>query len=180
MAMALSQSQIWPKLRQWGGSAGRALRSGAKQACVWFVPMFLTAAATAWLSYKYNQRSNAELAVQQQTFSDLQAFRNSGAELDQSLGVLSDAIIDGRGVSEAKSKMRNAISRHVSDGLGTEKSLGLDSRSYIERLAHLRMTVDEVDPHSVETGATLWQESLKLMSERRRLVASAELRAGKL
>ncbi|MES2497095.1 MAG: hypothetical protein V4618_13355 [Pseudomonadota bacterium] len=176
MAMALSPASIGPKI--W-----TAVCAGARHAVVatrtmgaWFVPMFLTAALTAYLSYFYNQKSNTELAVQQQTFSDLQSFRNSGAELDQSLGALSDALVDGKDVDQAKAKMRSAISRHISDAVGNDRTLGPNSVIYINGLAKLRLTVDAVDPVNIETGATLWEHSLKLMSQRKKMVTEAQLR----
>lgn len=176
IAMALSRTQIPPCLKRGATSLGRALWSGVKKSCVWFVPMFLTAAATAWLSYEYNQMSNTKLALQQQTFSDLQAFRNSGADLDQALGALSDAIVEGREVAQAKSNMRSAISRQISDALANEQVLGGASKGYIADLARLRLSVDEVDQGSVETSAVVWEQALALMSQRRKLIAAAQLR----
>lgn len=177
MAIAFPSFLNLPKLWRTAAPLRRGMLSLTKGMCVWFVPMFITAASTAYLSYKYNQKSNTELAIQQQTFSDLQAFRNSGADLDQALGVLSDAIIDGADIDAARSIMRNSISRHISDALANDKSLGPEATSYIEALGRLRVTVDDVDPSAVETGLNLWEQSLEIMSRRRKLVSAAQLRA---
>lgn len=141
--------------------------------------MILTASSAAYLSYFYNQKANSELALQQQALSDLQSFRSSGAELDQAVSALSDALVDGVGVTEARSKLRSALTKHISDAVANERLLGADSKSYIAGLSSLRATVDDVDRNSVETQARLWEDSLKLMSQRRKMSSAAATGLGK-
>lgn len=138
--------------------------------------MIVTASAAAWLSYHYNQKANSELIIQQQAFSDLQSFRNSGAGLDEAVSVLSDALVDDRGVEDARAKLRTAITRHISDTAANELTLGPGAKEYETGLSGLRQTVDAVDRDSVETGAALWEDSLRLMSQRRKLISSAQTR----
>lgn len=173
MASAAPRQPLWPRIRLRLDAASRTLWTLAKQGSVWFVPMILTSGSAAYLSYIYNQKANTELALQQQTLSDLQSFRNSGAGLDQAVSALSDALVDGTGVSEARSKLRGALTSHISDAVANEKLLGANTKSYIAGLSRLRQTVDDVDRDAVETQARLWQESLNLMSRRRKMASAA-------
>jgi hypothetical protein len=146
-----------------------------KTSIAWLIPMALTAGFTAYLSYFYNQKANMALVVQQQRLSDLQEFRQSGAGLDQALSFMSDALVDSDRVDEGRRKMQDAITRQISDTTAIEHILGKQSADqYIHGLANLRETVDSLN--STESGQALWQQSINLMSERRKLVSHAQLR----
>jgi len=175
MARPLTLPTI-PPMNVWGPALWRGFWSYLKKMGTWFIPMIITAGATAWLSYHYNQKSNTELAVQQQRYSDLQSFRNSGSDLDQSVTALSDALVDGRGIEEARSKLRIAITRHLSDATANEATLGSGVEPYEKGLGELRRTVDAVDRDSTDTGIALWEQSLQLMSQRRKLVNGAMIK----
>ena len=176
MAIAPTFSNFWPRVMPRLIQFSVVAWNYVKRMGTWIVPMLATAVVTAYLSYTYNQKANSELAVQQQIFSDLQSFRNSGAELDLAMSVLSDALVDGASVEEAKAKMKAAISRHISDTVANENALGAPSKQYLANLSQLRITVDNASRENLEAASLLWEQSLKLMSERRKLVAAAQTR----
>lgn len=159
-------------LARWGRSSLAWLGSLTKTSLGWLIPMLLTAGATAYISYVYNQKANTLLIIQQQKMADLQQFRSSGAQLDQALGHMSDALVDGKELESTRSEMRAAISKNITDADAVRHILGPGTDSYIDELAGLRTTIDEV--HDVDSGNKLWADSLKLMSTRRKLLQSAE------
>ncbi|RKE49986.1 hypothetical protein [Sphingomonas sp. PP-CC-1A-547] len=138
--------------------------------------MALTSGVAAYTAYFYNQKANHELVVQQQSLSDLQQFRASGAAFDQSLSTMSDALVDGSGIKAGQREMRTAITRNISDAQAIEHLLPPgEAKPYIAGLAELRDTVDGLG--TIDSGQKLWQDSLNLMSARKKLIASAEQRA---
>lgn len=141
----------------------------------WLVPMLASAALTSYISYIYNQKANTALVMQQQRVDDLQSFRESGAELDQALSGMSDAIVDGSGLDEAKRNMRKAITKNISDAVAVRHILGSATDEYIDGLANLREVVDQTE--TIDSGRDLWQTSINLMEKRRQLVANAEQKA---
>lgn len=149
--------------------------SGAAKACAWLIPMLATAGATAYISYIYSQKSNTALVVQQQRLNDLQQFRSSGAELDQGLSAMSDALVDGSGLDEARKQMRGAITKNIADAVAIRHLLGPKADTYIAGLARLRQVVDKTN--DVHAGRDLWQTSIDLMVERRTLLSSAQVEA---
>lgn len=179
MASAAPPTSLLSKVRNVMGRFFGATWTLTKRGSVWFIPMILTSASAAYLSYFYNQKANSELALQQQALSDLQSFRNSGAALDQAVSALSDALVDEKGITEARSRLRGALTAHLSDAIANEGLLGSASASYIYGLSELRTTVDDVQPASIRMQAKLWQDSLKLMSARRKMVAVATTEIGK-
>ena len=160
---------------RWGISALRFFGSTAKASLAWLVPMLLTASVTAYISYFYNQRANTMLVIQQQKIADLQQFVSSGAQLDQALGRMSDALVDKTGLESARREMRSAIGRNITDADASRNLIGPETAAYIVGLAELRETVDQVE--TPESGAQLWQDSLNMMEARRRLLKGAEQRA---
>ena len=142
----------------------------------WFVPMALTSGVAGYTAYIYTQKANTQLVIQQQSLSDLQQFRASGAAFDQSVGTLSDALVDGTDVTAAQREMRTAITRSISDTVAARPLLGeAEAQAYIDGLASLRETVDGVN--NFDAGQKLWQDSINLMSARKKLITSAEKRA---
>ena len=149
------------------------MASTLKPALGWLIPMLLTASATAWLSYYYNQKANTLLVIQQQKNVDLQQFRASGSKLEQSLGALSDALALEEDLGPAQREMRTAIALNLADAIAVRHLLGSEETDkYIESLASLRETVDRLD--TVESGAVLWRQSLYLIDMRRKLLRRAE------
>jgi hypothetical protein len=167
--------RFWSLFSTVGNAALRFAASVSKQAVAWFIPMALTAAVTAYVSYVYNQKANTVLVIQQQRLADLQQFRLSGAGLDQGLSAMSDALVDGKGLDQARRDMRAAITKNISDAVAVRHLLGPKADSYIAGLANLREVVDAVG--TMDSGQGLWQTSLNLMKERRDLIASAERQA---
>jgi hypothetical protein len=142
----------------------------------WFVPMALTSGVAAYTAYFYTQKANTQLVIQQQSLGDLQQFRASGAAFDQAVGNLSDALVDGANITASQRDMRAAITRSISDTLAVRHLLGdSEADAYIKGLANLRETVDGIK--SFDAGQKLWQDSLNLMSTRRKLIGAAEKRA---
>lgn len=140
----------------------------------WAVPMLLTALATAVLTYFYTEKANTELVLQQQRLTDLQEFRASGAQLQQALSRMSDAVVDGDDLNPPRREMRDAIARNISDATTVENQLGTDAtKAYIKKLANLRATVDGTEANG---GAALWQGSLDVMEDQKRLLDNAEKR----
>lgn len=159
----------------WAKDALDFLGSTTKTSLGWLIPMLLTAGATAYLSFFYNQRANTQLVMQQQKMADLQQFRVSGAQLDQALGRMSDALVDDSGIQAARSEMRSAIGRNLADADSVALLLGPRTHDYIAGLANLRVTLDNV--HDRSSGARLWQDSLGMMEARKRLLKDADRRA---
>jgi hypothetical protein len=140
----------------------------------WLVPMMLTAVATAWVTYHYTRKANTEMVVQQQKLTNLQQFRASGAQLQQALSRMSDAIVDGGSLDPARREMRDAIARNLSDAVAVRSQLGPEATdAYVRRLAALRIVVDQTD---ADSGAALWQGSLDVMEQQKRLLQNAETR----
>ncbi len=152
-----------------------SVASFSREALGWLIPMLLTAAVTAYVSYRYNQKANTQLVVQQQKISELQEFRQSGAQLDQALGRMSDALVDGEGLEAARREMRTAITANITDASAVSHLLGSGAEPYLKGLADLRDIVDQVD--TIESGQALWQGSLNLMQQRRKLIRRAERQA---
>lgn len=147
-----------------------------KTALGWLIPMLLTASVTAYISYVYNQKANTLLVVQQQRVADLQQFRSSGAQLDQALARMSDALVDRKGLEAAREEMRLAIARNISDAEAAKPILGeSQTNQYVAGLADLRVTVDGVQ--KLQSGQQLWQASINMMEARRRILREAEQRA---
>jgi hypothetical protein len=162
-------------LKSLSNASWRAFAAGLRGMLTWFVPMFLTASATAYISYKYNQRANTELVQQQQRISDLQGFRVSGAELDGAVGRMSDALVDNEGIKQARNDLRNAITRHIADTGSVRQILGEnDAKTYIAKLSSLRDVTDNLS--SVDSGQPLWEQSLMLMSIRRKMLVDSQAR----
>jgi hypothetical protein len=155
-----------------------SLAAGLQNTLTWVIPMLLTAASTAYLSYFYNQKANTELVAQQQRVSDLQQFRASAAQLDQAVGGMSDALVDGSNLAARRADLRNSITRHLSDAQAVKDLLGSDSDQYIGRVSSLREIVDNLG--TIGSGQQLWQTSINMMSERRHLLVSAQSKALKL
>jgi hypothetical protein len=140
----------------------------------WAVPMLLSASAAAVLTYFYTEKANKELVLQQQKLTDLQQFRSSGAQLQQALGRMSDAVVDGENLNAPRREMRDAINRNISDANAVQEQLGPDAtKAYIKRLAALRETVDETE---TDDGAAMWQGSLNVMEDQKRLLEAAQKR----
>jgi hypothetical protein len=163
------------RLARLSGGAARLFISATKASLTWLVPMLLTASVTAYISYFYNQKANTSLVIQQQKIADLQQFRSSGAQLDQALGRMSDALVDQTGLEAARREMRSAIGRNITDADASRTLIGQGIDAYITGLAELRETVDGIQ--TPESGADLWQRSLNMMEMRRRLLKAAEQRA---
>lgn len=166
---------FWSRFARVRGEAWRIFVTSSKASAVWLVPMLATAGATAYLSYIYNQKANTLLVIQQQKMTDLQQFRVSGGQLDQALGRMSDAVVDGFGLEAARREMRSSIGRHIADTEAVRNLLGSSTDSYLTQLADLRVAVDEVGPEDL--GQSMWQSTLNIMAERRRILKDAERRA---
>lgn len=139
----------------------------------WFIPMAITSGVAAYTAYFYNQKANRQLVVQQQSLSDLQQFRASGAQFDQAVSSLSDVLVDEEDPSSAKREMRLAITKHLSDAVTIEHLLPPGRvKPYVAALATLRPVVDAVG--TSENGQHLWQDSLNIMSARKKIILEAE------
>ena len=136
---------------------------------------FATALLAAWLTYFFTAQLNTKAAIQQQYLLAVQDFTTTGARVDASITELSDNVLDGTQIYEARREARQAIAAHAASAQGLVQIMGEGNVSeYMKGLATLRLLVDDTDskPEVLRTS----QARFDLMSNRTVMVAEARRR----
>jgi hypothetical protein len=113
------------------------------------------------------KEANTTMIIQQQRLDELQAFENTGAQLDNGVAQLSDAIVDGRGQVEARRDLRRAVVAHSSAVFALRDGLGNDYKPYMTKMVELREFADGAD--TAPEGVQVWQSLSDLVAMRKRL-----------
>ena len=109
------------------------------------------------------------MVVQQQQVADLSQFGITGAALDRAVSQFSAALVAGEGIEAARTNLKTATLDHSSFVFNNmRESMGVvDSTAY---MAHLRALHDAADSaSSYEDGVRIWQQTIDLISYRKRL-----------
>ena len=136
---------------------------------------FIGGAFAALFTYFATQRLNNEAALTQQYLSAIQDFSSTGATVDASITELSDTVLDGDQITEARKEARQAIAAHVAATQSLSQVVGTgNANAYMEGLATLRTLVDKTsDPgQALKTSRARFD----LMSNRIAIVAEARRR----
>lgn len=127
---------------------------------------------TAGLTYFLTADLNTESAVKQQNSASVLQFEGSGAKMDTSLSVLVDAILDGRGVSEARKEARTAVTLHAAEANQLRTLVGNGNvDQYINSLGDLRELTDQASDR--KSAQRMAQLHVNIMDYRVRMVSSA-------
>lgn len=125
---------------------------------------------TAILTYMFTAHLNVETAIQQQQTSALQQFEQSGAQMDASLSVFVDALLDQKGVAEARTAARTSIILHSSQSSPLSSLAGTGNvEQYVNALGELRSLTDATDGRM--TARKMAQQHVNIMAYRVKLVA---------
>lgn len=153
-ALAMTRPKVWSTV--WAAAGAVAL-----------------AGLTAVLTYFATARLNVETAVQQQQSAAIQQFEQSGSQMDASLSLFVDALLDKQGVKDARKDVRSAITVHGSQAASLTPLAGEGNVSqYVKALGDLRTFADAAqDPRSARKMA---QQHVNLMAYRQKLVALAK------
>lgn len=124
------------------------------------------------LTYVITSRLNNQTAVQQQQAVSLQEYNRTGAAIDVAVTNLSDAIVSGSGVGEARQNARKAIAEHVGASLALAEVVGRENmNAYMEGVSRLRELVD--DSRNPRSAMLASQARLDLMQNRETIAAEA-------
>ncbi|BCA57441.1 hypothetical protein HMP06_0210 [Sphingomonas sp. HMP6] len=122
--------------------------------------------------------ANTIMIVQQQTLADLQNFENTGAQLDNRVSGMSDALVDGRGVNDARRALRDAVSAHSSAAFALRDDMGGDYPPYATKLRELRNFADKAN--TPREGVKVFQSLVDLIALRKDAAGRIKLKvAGK-
>lgn len=128
---------------------------------------------TAILTYQFTAKLNVETAVQQQQSAAIQQFEQSGAQMDASLSQFVDALLDKKGIADARVAARSAISLHASQAAALKPLTGSGNvEQYVVGLGDLRELTDAAD--GKVTAKKMAQQHVNLMDYRAKLVAMAK------
>jgi len=127
---------------------------------------------TVILTFVATARLNVETAVQQQQMAALQQFEESGARLDASLSLFADALLDKKGVEDARKEVRTALVLHASQANALRAMVGDGNvDQYLGGLRELRQFADTAtDP---QTAMRTAQQHVTLMDYRVKLAGLA-------
>jgi len=127
---------------------------------------------TAVVTYMFTARLNVETAIQQQQMAALQQFEDSGARLDSSLSLFADALLDHRGVEDARKEVRTALTLHASQANALSSMVGTgNADQYLRGLGDLRRFADTTT--DAQTAMRTAQAHVTLMDYRVRMAALA-------
>ncbi len=97
----------------------------------------------ALFTYGFTAKLNSESALQQQYLSAVQEFNSSGARVDAAITELSDNVLDGIDVAQARREARQAIAAHVAATVALSPLMGTGNvKEYMKGLGTLRVMVD--------------------------------------
>ena len=145
------------------------IRTVIAKACVWAGALFVTVAFTAIVTSHFTREDNLYLAQKNQELTQLERFAASGQNLDVSFRAFNDAIVDGKGIANAREKLRAAIAQNSSDTFAYEELIGGGrAKSYMAHLANFRQLVDAST--SSANAIPMVQSGLDLVSERRTII----------
>lgn len=127
------------------------------------------AAVTAILTYLVTAQLNVETAVQQQQSAAITQFEQSGSQMDANLSLFVDALLDQKGVADARNAARASIVLHSSQA-GALKPLAGSGNvdQYVNALGDLREFTDAVD--GKQTARKMAQQHVNVMAYREKLV----------
>lgn len=129
----------------------------------------------ALFTYGFTARLNTEAALQQQYLSAVQDFNATGARVDAAITELSDTVLDGADIAQAKREARQAIAAHVAATQALSPLMGTGNvKAYMEGLATLRGMVDQTG--DVRAALNASHARFDLMDNRQVMLAEARRR----
>lgn len=128
---------------------------------------------TALVTYVFTARLNVETAVQQQQSTAVQQFEQSGAQMDANLSQFVDALLDKRGVAEARTAARASISLHAAQAGALKPLAGTGNvEQYVDGLGDLRRLTDAANDRL--SAKSMAQHHVNLMAYREKLSSLAK------
>ena len=143
-----------------------------RQGMAWLAGTVVVAALGSVGTYYATHQTNADSAFQQRSLASLQQFETTGAGMDQATQAFSDAMLDKRGLEDARKNLRGTVSAHSASAMALRTTFGdSETDSYVARLVAFRDAADQA--RDVIAMQPVWQGLSDLVAQRRRMVASA-------
>ena len=109
----------------------------------WVGAAVFAAVISAGTSWFVSAQLNRDALIAQDSVYAIQAFEQSGGDMDAKVSKLADLVVDKKSLSDAKADAREAIGSHAAKARAVRNAVGIENAdAYVDTLAKLREAID--------------------------------------